>query len=317
MQQPELAIHEPQDTGKKEEANKAATKRLHLRYRRSSRRNARRVPTAQKVRTFFRFFRWTFRWSKWLIVLPAFFLGCRYVWHHFTHDKAFGLRHVVFSQSHDMDVQEFLRTGDLRMGQNLLKINLAKTVQRIHKHPQIQRVRLQKKLPSTLWVELYTHQPIAVIDLGHPYLVSAAGIPYKMVSPEHRSKDLLKITGIRHGEYMAYPKAFQKIFRHALAVQTVYKDKGLSHYARLREIRVDRVMGYILVAGRTTVYLGQDRLPQRLDALQTVFKLFGRKGLSRLQTIHLNLEHHLRRAVLKPYQASSNPHVHETSTAPS
>ena len=89
----------------------------------------------------------------------------------------------------------------------------------------------------------------------------------------------------------------------------MYRQSRLSRSLQLREVRIDRVTGYVLHTERTTIHLGQDRLPERLAALAKVYKLFGKRGMRKIQTVYLNLEHHLNRAVIKPYRSRSNRQV--------
>ncbi len=301
MQQ-DPTVDEQQVSRKSEVPEGASVRRRSTRRRGWTRRNARRVPTAQRVRTFFRFCRWMFRWGIWLVGLPVLFLSSRMLWDYFSHDSLFALRKVSHFRHHDITTQELLRAGGIRYGENLMLLDLKEVARRMKRHPQIRWVRLRRDLPDTLTVELRTHRPVALLVLDQVYLMSASGVPYKLASQSQRRWKMLRIRGIQKGEYVAHPKMYQRIFRHALALKEVYRQKRMSRYSQLREIRIDRVVGYVLKTKQTTIHLGYDRLPERLSALMKVYKLFGKRGMQKIRAVYLNLEQHLRRAVIKPYR---------------
>lgn len=244
-----------------------------------------------------------FRWGGWLVGLPVLFLTCRAVWHNFVHDTSFALRKVDNALEREISTQELMKTGGFQQGDNLMLLSLPHVAARLRKHPQIKWVRLRRKMPNTLVVELKTQKPAAIVMFDRPHLMSASGIPYRVASASQQKGRLLRIEGIRKAEYLAYPKAYQVVFRHALALQTVYREHGLAEFQPLRSVRIERVGGYTLLAGRTTIELGHDRLLERLKALQKVYRLVRKPRVRNIQTIHLNLDRHLNRAVIKFYRS--------------
>lgn len=255
-----------------------------------------------------------FRWGGWFVGLPVLFLTCRAVWHNFVHDSSFALRKVEHALEKEISTKELMLAGGFRAGDNLMLLSLTEVAERLRKHPQIKWVRLRRKMPHTLVVELKTQKPAAIVMFDRPYLMSASGIPYRVASASQQKAGLLRIHGIRKAEYRAFPKAYQTIFCHALALQTVYREHGLAKFQSLRSVHIERVGGYTLVAGRTTIELGHDRLLERLKALKKVYRVFGNQRIRNIQKIHLNLDRHLNRAVVKPY--SSQPLSQVTGKLP-
>lgn len=264
-----------------------------------SRRNARRVPTAQRVRIFYRFFSYFCRWLGVAVIIACLFLVGRVMLNEFWKDKhkTFSLQKVTHSANPYFSTEELMKVAGLHYGMNLLSLDLKKIAFELEDTPQISWVRLRKKLPNTLHIEFRSPTPEAIVMLPEPYWVSKRGIPFKRAI--NIKKHWLRIYGVTQNEYANHPKEFARVFRQALALRNYYQKLGISSYSKLDEITIDSVMGYTLQVGKTTVHLNQNDLPKRLQKLAKVCRMLKKKKLSLVKDIHIDFERHTNWFVLK------------------
>jgi hypothetical protein len=262
-------------------------------------RNARRVPTAQRVRTFYRLFKRLERWFRPLIAVAVLFLVVRVGWTQFSQSAMFSLKRVEFAAPPKMSQHELLQIAGIKMGTNLLGLDLQQMAARLMQHPQITSVRLRRRYPHTLWIKLTECKAVALADLGGLYYLDRLGRPFaKVTDPKVRDK-MLVISGIRRFDYEQKPQATQRLFQQSLALASLYKSRNLSRFQPLKEIQYDPILGYILRAGSGKVYIGAQKFPARLKQLHQLYQLFWRRGVRKFQYVRLDHKHHTRRAIVK------------------
>lgn len=92
--------------------------------------------------------------------------------------------------------QKLAESGGMKIGENLLGLDLDACEAKIAKDPWIRRVRLTRKLPSTLRVEVEENEATAVALLSDtPFLVTREGVPFKRAEPQDPG-DLPIISGV-------------------------------------------------------------------------------------------------------------------------
>ena len=254
------------------------------------RRNARRVPTAQRVRTFYRLFRKLVKWTRPLLAAALLFLVARYSWMLFSTSDMFSLKQVEYSTHHPVSKAALLKFAKVKLGANLLAMDLQTLGQRITAHPRIKSVHLRRKLPHTLAINIKAHKPVAIAVMGHRYLLNATGVPFAKVTRKH--KDLLVIAGVNRAEYESNPKATQLLFREALSLGKQYKQRKLDKYQPLQEILYNRVLGYTLRTPTGKIHLGDNSFPKRMENLAKIYKIFWGRGIRQLKEVYLYSKRH-------------------------
>lgn len=284
---------------------------LHIKQRRGVwpslwlRRNSKRVLTSQRVRAVARFLLKLLRWSARITLIALCVLGVRWLWQGFMGDSAFALRHVSQLGHHFLTTEELMQMAEVKYGTNLLTLHLPQVANRIKQYPMVRAVEVRRELPHTLIITLKTHHAVAVVQFADPYLLNSEGVVFQKVVSPQQTNGLLRISGIDYNEYQAQPREFADVFRQALALAELYKQHNMSNSLRLREIRIDRVIGYVLYAEHATLYLGSDRLTQRMKNLSKIYRILGSNGMRRVEIVYLHLERHLQRAVIKLLQVAT------------
>lgn len=261
-------------------------------------RNVRRVPTAQRVRVFYRFFHRLMRWLRPIVTIAVLFIVIRVAWTQFAQSKRFGLKKVTTSGS--LPQHELMQFAGLKWGTNILQLDIKKLSKRLQKHPQIKSVHVRRRFPNTLHIRVVTHKAVAVAELGgHYYHIDKKGRPFARVARHKGSKQLPLLSGVQRAEYERAPQATQRLFRRSLSLVRAYKHRKLTQYQALTEVQYDPVLGYILRTGHGKIYIGRKHFPERMKQLDRIYRLFWKRGVRKFRYVRLDHRRHPRRVIVK------------------
>ena len=292
---------EPTVDKKGKETSSRRTKRRTGMFRKK--RNHRRVPTAQRVRTFYRLFSRLLRWIKPILVVSFLFAVGTFVWFHFSNSEPFQLKKVSIQSNLPVPTKQIMEVAGIKYGDNVFTMDLHRVAQRLHRYPRVRHFTLKRRLPDTIQFTLKLHKPTAVVMLEKPYLLNAEGRPYARVLNKKETKGLLKLTGFQRSDYQSQPDKMRTLFRQALALSRLYQSNKLTRYQDVKEIQYDPILGYILHANHSRIYLGTDRFPERMKRLKQVYQLLWQRGVRKIHYVYLNNQRHPRRAIIRMVDA--------------
>jgi cell division protein FtsQ len=95
--------------------------------------------------------------------------------------------------------EQVLSQAGLRVGDNLLAVNLHLVRKKLLAHPWISHARVSREIPGTIMLFIQEHQPLAVIDLGQRFLMNRHGRIFKELGSQDPSNISL-ITGISYAD---------------------------------------------------------------------------------------------------------------------
>mgnify|MGYP000054460163 CR=1 FL=1 len=108
----------------------------------------------------------------------------------------FALQHFELVGARRSTAPKLAELAGMSIGQNLLGLDLDASESKIAADPWIRRVRLTRKLPSTLLIEIEENEASAIALLSDSaFLVTREGVPFKPLKPEDPS-DLPLISGV-------------------------------------------------------------------------------------------------------------------------
>ena len=217
-------------------------------------------------------------------------VGGRWALLHVLDSPRFAVSQVLVGPTKDVNPAEIIALTGVEPGQKLLSIDPDAVAARVATHPWVLSVRVERKLPATLQVDVVEREAVAVAMLGGLYLLDELGQPFKRAMTSEAAGRVV-VTGVDRDQYAENPVAVRAAYRQALALLALYQ-RGKDRPA-LSEIRIEPRYGYslYLLDSGAEIRLGLDshgeklaRLDQILDAL----KHAGLNGASVLRIVHLD-----------------------------
>lgn len=105
---------------------------------------------------------------------------------------------VIVEGAHYMTQDEVLKTADLTLGSSMFKVNLEDLDQKLSKLSWVDRVFVERRLPSSILISVRERKPVALLDNGVLYGVDKEG---RVLSHSDAllNEDLPLISGVRFG----------------------------------------------------------------------------------------------------------------------
>ncbi len=96
-----------------------------------------------------------------------------YAW--LTQTHFFQARIILVSGNRSIDQTEILSSAGIERGANIFAINLDVARARLTAHPWIDTVSIIREYPNRIVIQVREHRPVAIAQIGHPYLVNDRG----------------------------------------------------------------------------------------------------------------------------------------------
>ena len=197
-----------------------------------------------------------------------------------TTTSMFALREVKFTGLVHATERDLLTRSGLRVGANLMALDLAAAARSLEAHPWVASARLSRSFPGTVLAEIVEHRPAAQVQLGGLYLLDDDGRVFKRVGSED-SVDLPLVSGVTREEWLRDKGAAQLRLYSALHLLEVWRGEGLPA-GSLEEVRVEEDGGFTAFArepaGLQEVRLGGRDLPLQLKRLTQLRAALARRG---------------------------------------
>ncbi len=129
------------------------------------------------------------------VAFVAIAYGANEGWRWATTTRTFALAEVKVSGQAEATDVELVRLGGVLLGQNLIAMDVKAMERAISTHPWVKSVKVTRRLPSRLTIEVVEHRAVALLSLGELYLVNEECTPFKRIKPGD-AIDLPLVTGI-------------------------------------------------------------------------------------------------------------------------
>jgi cell division protein FtsQ len=221
--------------------------------------------------------------------------GTRTVVRHVVESPRFGLREVVLSPSSQLASDEIISLAGVAVGDRLLSLDADAVASRLARHPWVESVRVQRRLPSALAIDIVEREAVAAVALGGLYLVSRDGRPFKRAAMAE-AEGLPIVTGIDRAQYVDGRDVVEAVIREALGVIAAWQ--GRAGRPALSEINVHprRGLTAILSDTGTEVRLGRGELDRKLARLDRILEAVAAgapaanaRAAAAIDTIHLDV----------------------------
>ena len=199
--------------------------------------------------------------------------------------------------------EQILRAADLREGENIFSVNLARVQERLLQLPQVDEVQVVRKVPGEIDIRITERKPIAWItsdkQISDPFasevafLVDARGVlmKEKKLLPEYLGLPL--ITGCTSESLEAGKVVASFEGKAALELLRLSTRSFMQTRFQIREIDVSK--GYCLVVtdkNHTRVTFGFDNLDAQLPRLEQ-FLVYADDSKRELETVNLLVQRNI------------------------
>ncbi len=173
-------------------------------------------------------------------------------------------------------------------GENILLADLGSAHDRLLGHPWIREVSLARRFPQGLDIAVVERRPLALVDLGHLYLLDERGEVFKRALPGD-PLDLPVITGLPRGDWAERPEEARQRLDEALHALAAWGERERSRALQAAEVHLDEAEGVTLYLGDRgpAVKLGHGDFERKLDRLDRVLAEVERRG-ERVELVRLD-----------------------------
>jgi cell division protein FtsQ len=213
--------------------------------------------------------------------------------------------------------EQILSVADLREGENIFRVNLARVHERLQDLPQVDEVEVVRKLPAEIDIRIVERKPIAWIttekQIADPFasdaafLVDARGVlmKEKKLLPEYLGLPLIlgASESLEAGKTVASPEA-----KAALELLRLSTRSFMQTRFQVREIDISK--GYCLVVtdkNHSKVTFGFDNLDLELQRLEQ-FLVYSDDAHREIATVNLLVQ----RNIPVTFQKSSTEVINDT-----
>lgn len=166
---------------------------------------------------------------------------------------------------------ELLEMAKLHTGDNILAVDTNNMAVNIKKHPWVEAVRIRRKMPDRLILEVKERDAAAFINMDELYLIDNNGIVFKKASLEDNLDLPVINTGISKDELEDNEKV-SSLIMDAVFLIKLLKDRETFNTDNLSEIKVDPVYGLTLYAINSgiRIEMGFDNFNKKLERLTRI-----------------------------------------------
>jgi cell division protein FtsQ len=220
------------------------------------------------------------------------------------------IKEVAIEGTQRLTQAQIARQAQVRMGDNLLAVNLSLLRKRLMAHPWIATAEVSREIPSRLIIRVKEHSALAMVDFGQKFLLNHQGQIFKAYDSAD-GLNLPVISGLDPSDLKVYsmstasnpvePPVESAPFKAVMQVLELGKKQGSilpNHF--IRQISVDRQIGLTIHAfdRLKTIRLGYSDYSGKYHMLAKLFSYVKRqRSIFDYDRIDLN---NLQRIVINP-----------------
>jgi POTRA domain, FtsQ-type len=234
----------------------------------------------------------------------------------FFDNSDYELKTIELQTDGTLQREQILRAADLREGQNIFRVNLARVHDQIQQLPQVDEVQVVRKLPSEIDIRVLERKPIAWLttekEIADPFvsdaafLVDARGVlmKEKKLLPEYLGLPLIlgcSSESLESGKTIESPEA-----KTALDLLRLSGSSFMQTRFQIREIDISK--NYCLLVtdkNHSRVTFGLNDLEEQLQRLEQ-FLVYCDNTKQELETLNLLVQRNIPVTFTKPAAAVIN-----------
>jgi cell division protein FtsQ len=247
-----------------------------------------------------------------VVVVTGFFVLIHDI---LTQCNFFAIAKVTIEGTRLLTPAQVARQARVRMGDNILSVNLSLVRKRLLAHPWIAEAEVTREIPSRLIIRIKEHSAMAVVDFGQKFLINLQGRIFKAWDPSDKV-NLPVISGLDVSDLRVYgqsepPEKSDRQtnsapFKAVMQVLQLGRKQGSILPNRLvRQINVDRQIGLTVYAFDRVkaIYLGYGDYTSKYHMLANILSYLKRqRSIMDFDRIDLN---NLKRVVVNHIRTES------------
>ena len=239
------------------------------------------------------------------------YIGAREAARHlFFNNPDYELKAIELQTDGSLQREQILKAADLREGENIFRVNLARIHDQIQELPQVDEVQVVRKLPSEIDIRVVERKPVAWLtkekEISDPFvsdgafLVDARGVlmKEKKLLPEYLGLPLIlgcSRESLEPGKVVESPEA-----KTALDLLRLSASSFMQTRFQIREIDISK--GYCLLVtdkNHSRVTFGLNDLDEQLQRLEQ-FLVYCDNTKQELETLNLLVQRNIPVTFTKP-----------------
>ncbi|MHC1696566.1 MAG: cell division protein FtsQ/DivIB [Geobacteraceae bacterium] len=185
----------------------------------------------------------------------------------------FRLERIEVSRMQQLSRDEIVSLTGAKLGDSLLKLELQHVAEELEKNPWIEKLKVRRRFPGTLSIEITERVPVAVVNMGYLYYLDAKGDIFKPLT-EGDLLDFPVITGITEEDLLKDADGTKKMLTTALGIMDLLKKGSVFRLSDVSEIHLDKGYGITLFTaqGGIPVKLGNSDFEGKLARFSRIYQ---------------------------------------------
>lgn len=199
-------------------------------------------------------------------VLVLLFLWLRGVELFFTESTLFRLKNLDITGNEGLSQDEVLKLADLRLKQNIFKIDLGDIERKIEKDQRVKSVETYRILPNQVAIRIEEKKPDLILNLS-PELCGLSSEGEIIPLREGKAYDLPIINGIKFRSFKPYSRAEEPKIEEALAFYKAVREKLPEFLDQISEIDLEDKdnLVVILVKSGARIFFGTGDFQKKIE----------------------------------------------------
>jgi cell division septal protein FtsQ len=198
---------------------------------------------------------------------------CVEVYELVTTATPFKLERIEISRTKRLSRDEIVALAGVKLGDPLLRLDLRRMAEHMEKNPWIETLKIRRRLPAVLSIEITEREPVAVVNMGYLYYLGTKGEIFKPLTEGDRL-DFPVVTGITAEDLGKDPAGSKEMLLSALGIMDLLRAGTVFRLEDISEIHLDKGYGITLFTakGGIPVKLGNDDYSGKLARFSRIYR---------------------------------------------
>lgn len=208
-----------------------------------------------------------------LLLVTVLWVVCVEVYELVTTATPFRLERIEITRTKRLTRDEILALAGVKPGDPLLRLDLRRMADHMEKNPWIETLKIRRRLPSALAIEITEREPVAVVNMGYLYYLDTKGEIFKPLTEGDRL-DFPVVTGITGEDLGKDPAGSRQMLLSALGIMDLLRAGTVFRLEDISEIHLDKGYGITLFTaqGGIPIKLGNDDYGSKLERFSRIYR---------------------------------------------
>jgi cell division septal protein FtsQ len=207
------------------------------------------------------------------LLVSVLWVVCVEVYELVTTATPFRLERIEITRTKRLSRNEIIALAGVKLGDPLLRIDLRRIAEHMEKNPWIETLKIRRRLPAALTIEISEREPVAVVNMGYLYYLDTKGEIFKPLTEGDRL-DFPVVTGITGEDLAKDPAGSKEMLQSALGIMALLRAGTVFRLEDISEIHLDKGYGITLFTalGGIPVKLGNGDYNEKLARFSRIYR---------------------------------------------